>query len=138
VCRYCVLPLKPLEVDDTVEVSFNSKFYPGALQAVHGVDSFDFVFSDTPHKVFRNLAMQKYRRPLPDFGDPEQVEYDLGEPVFALYYDKKGKVDGTYTAAMVVAIECPQINVYTILYANSDEIYGVRSRDLRPMTYYVE
>jgi hypothetical protein len=132
------MPRKPLEMDDTVEVSFNGKFYPGTLSALHG-NSFDFVFDDTPHKVFRNIEMRMYRRPLPEFGDPEQIQYDLGEPVFALYYDRNGHSVGTYIAATVIAIDNPETDFYyTLLYANNDEINNMPSRVLRPMTYSME
>jgi hypothetical protein len=107
------------------------------VHAVYG-DSFDFVFADTPGKVFADVPLRKYRRPLPDFGDPEQIEYDLGEPVFALYYDKDGKSDGTFFAATVVAIEHPDKDLYTLYYADNDEVSGMHARDLRPMTYVVE
>jgi hypothetical protein len=144
-CRYCVVPYKPLEVDDTVEVSYNKKFYPGTIHAVHG-DSLDFIFDDTPDKVFSDIPLHLCRRPITRIDDPSQLEYELGEPVFALWHtdkDDDGESSSSspsqqkYYAAMIVAIEYPNRDMYTLLYSDNDEISGVHASDLLPMTYSV-
>ena len=118
-CRLCMRPYKPLEVDEEVEChdEEDDAWYKGRVVKVHGNDTFDI---DTyKYGIYMQIPVSSTRRI-----DPEG-EIEMGSRIEALYKGRGKK----WFAGVVQAIH--DDGTYDILYDDGDREFRVKRKHIR-------